>query len=141
MTTRSPSSLTIRSGLSSGTVRYGHDPGTDPGLSLVLGSFVPRGQVARLLLGELVDLDAHRLQLQAGDLAVDLLRHWVDPPLELCCIPDRPLGREGLVCEGHVHHRARMALRRAEVHEPAVRDEVEPPPVLQRELLDKLPRL
>src|ERR671935_179234 len=37
-----------------------------------LRAFVPRGQVARLLLGQLVDLDAQRLELEARDLAVDL---------------------------------------------------------------------
>src|SRR6266511_6003622 len=43
-----------------------------------LRSLVPRGQVLRLFLRERVDLDAHRLQLEAGDLLVDLLRHGID---------------------------------------------------------------
>ena len=34
-----------------------------------------------------------------------------------------------------------MALSGGEVHEPAVGDEVEPVAVLERELLDELPRL
>src|SRR5205814_1587259 len=46
------------------------------------GAFVPRGEVLRLLLAELVDRDAHRLELQAGDLLVDLHRHRIDLVLE-----------------------------------------------------------
>ena len=47
-----------------------------------LGSLVPARQVVRLLVGELIDLDAHRLELEPRDLAVDLLRHTVDLALE-----------------------------------------------------------
>ena len=48
-----------------------------------LGALVPGGQVPRLLLGELVDLDARRLELEARDLGVDLLGDDVDLALEL----------------------------------------------------------
>ena len=47
-----------------------------------LGSFVPGLQVLGLLLGEVVDCHAHRLELEARDLLVDLLR-----------APGRPCGR------------------------------------------------
>ena len=104
-------------------------------------SLVPRGEVLRLLLGELVDLDAHRLELQPRDLLVDLLRHDVDLPLEVAGVLHRVLGRERLVRERHVHHERGMALGGGEVDEPAVGDEVEPPPVGERELLDELARL
>src|SRR4051812_5194862 len=72
-------------------------------LAIALGPLVPRGQVLRLLLGQLVDLDAHRLELQARDLLVDLLGHDVHLPLEAARILDRVLGGEGLVRERHVH--------------------------------------
>src|SRR5439155_17100161 len=103
--------------------------------------FVPRGEVLRLLLGELVDRDLHRLELQAGDLGVDLRRHRIDLPLELRCVLDRVLRRQGLVREGHVHHQRGVPFRGRQVHEPAVRDEVEAPSVLERELVDERPRL
>src|SRR5262249_31715516 len=40
-------------------------------------AFVPRREVLRLLVGEPVDLDAHRLELEPRDLLVDLLRHRI----------------------------------------------------------------
>src|SRR5262249_4107459 len=62
-----------------------------PGSSRGSGALVPRGEVLSLLLGQRVDLDAHRRQLEAGDLAVDLLRHRVDLPLQLAGMLDREL--------------------------------------------------
>src|ERR671925_175605 len=47
------------------------------------GAFVPRGEIFRLLFRELVDLDAHRVELEPGDLLVDPCRHRVDLALEL----------------------------------------------------------
>ena len=46
------------------------------------GTLVPARRVVRLLVGELIDLDAHRLEAEPRDLAVDLLRHTVDLALE-----------------------------------------------------------
>src|SRR5215471_13502 len=43
-----------------------------------LGPLVPRGEVLGLLVGELVDCDAHGLEIEPRDLVVDLLRHRVD---------------------------------------------------------------
>src|SRR5262245_11742837 len=43
-----------------------------------LRALVPRGEVLRLLRGQLVDRDAHRLELEACDLVVDVLRDVVD---------------------------------------------------------------
>ncbi len=51
------------------------------------------------------------------------------------------LERECLVREGHVHHERRMALGGGEIDEPPVGNQVEAPPVGERELLDELPRL
>src|SRR5919199_773925 len=122
MTTRSASSRTMSSG------RRSTEPPPKRGLMREgLCAFVPRSQVARLLLGQLVDLDAHRGELDARDLAVDLLRHDVNLPLELACMVDDELGGERLVREAHVHHRRGVALGRAEVDEPPVGDEVDAP--------------
>src|SRR6266536_2997404 len=105
-----------------------------------LRAFVPRSEVPRLLFGQLVDVDAHRGELQPGDLAIDLVGHDVDLLLELAGVLHRVLGRERLVRKGHVHDECRMALGGGEVDEPAVRDEVEPAAVVERELLDELAR-
>src|SRR5262245_57150150 len=47
-----------------------------------LRSLLPGGHVPDLLRGRDVDRDAHRRELQAGDLAVDLLGHDVDLRLQ-----------------------------------------------------------
>src|SRR5689334_5310080 len=104
------------------------------------GAFVPGREVARLLLRQRVDGDAHRLELEPRDLPVDLRRHRIDLAIELARVARRILERERLVREGHVHHERRMPLGGGEVDEPAVGDEVQPPPVGERELLDELAR-
>jgi hypothetical protein len=48
-----------------------------------LGTFFPGGEVAGLLVGELVYIYAHSLELEAGDLAVYLLGQWIYLVLEL----------------------------------------------------------
>src|SRR6186713_2567273 len=89
-TTRSPSSRTISSG------RRSTAPPAKRGLtSGKLGALVPRSQVLRLLLGERVDLDPFRLELEAGDLAIDVLGDVVDLRLELVRVIDDELGRKG----------------------------------------------
>src|SRR3954468_20736209 len=84
-----------------------------------LRALVPRSQVLRLLLGELVDLDAHGLELEAGDLTIDVLRHDVDLRLELIGVRHDELCRKGLVGEAHVHDGRRVPLGGAEGDEAA----------------------
>src|SRR2546423_1650137 len=105
------------------------------------GPLVPGGQVFRLLLGELIDGDTERLELEARDLGVDLRRHRVDLALERAGVRDRPLSRESLVREGHVHDLRRMAFRGREIHEAPVGDEVDPAAVGELVLLDELARV
>ncbi len=106
-----------------------------------LRALVPGRQVPRLLLGEAVDLDAHALELEAGDLAIDLLGHDVDAGLELVGVRDDVLGRQGLVREAHVHDGGGMPLGGREVDEPALADQVDAAPVGELELLDLRSRL
>ena len=61
------------------------------------GPLVSAVDVPLLLVGEDVDLHANRLELQPGDLLVDLLRHRLDALLE------PPVVAQRLVGEGHVH--------------------------------------
>src|ERR1043166_4530013 len=76
------------------------------------GSLVPAREVLRLLGRELVDRDAHRLELQLRDLLVDLGRKHVHLPVEVVRVLRQILGRERLVGEAHVHHGRGMALAR-----------------------------
>src|SRR3954469_24560095 len=108
------------------------------------GPLVPGREVLRLLVGERVDLDAHRRELEAGDLLVDVRRHRVDLPLELGRMLHGGLDTERLAPEGHVHHEGRVPFGCRQVDEAAVGDEVEAAAVGHRELLDELacnPRL
>src|SRR3954464_4237760 len=81
-----------------------------------LGALLPAVQVAALLVGERVDLDAERLELQPGDLAVDRLGHRVDAGRERVAVLDEVLEAERLAGEVDVHHRSRMTLPRRQVH-------------------------
>src|SRR5262249_21419237 len=69
------------------------------------GAQLPRVEVLLLLGGRGVELDAHRLQLQAGDLLVHFRGHRVALPLQLGVVLHHPLSSQRLVGEGHVHHR------------------------------------
>src|SRR5215218_5098674 len=102
-----------------------------------LRTLVPRGQVLLLLGRELVLLDAHCRQLEAGDLGVDLLRHVVDLALERRGVLDDELGRESLVREGHVHDLGRVPLGSGEIDETPVSEQEELAAVRERELLDE----
>src|ERR1700694_134561 len=64
-----------------------------------LGSLLPGVEVASLLICQLVDAHAHRLQLQPGHLGVDLGWHVVDLRLELRVMFGQVLETERLVGE------------------------------------------
>src|SRR4029453_15382373 len=133
--TRSSSSRMMSSG------RRSTVPPANRGLMRTgLCAFVPGSQVPSLLVGQLVDLDTRRRKLEAGDLAVDLLRHDVDAALELARVLDDELDRERLIGEAHVHDRGRMAFRGSEIDQPSVGDEIDAPAVVQAELLHERPR-
>src|ERR1051325_1748654 len=85
------------------------------------GPLIPGSEVALLLGGEGVDADAHRRQLEARDLAVELLGDTVHVLAERRRVLHHVLRGQRLVGEGHVHHARGVALRRGEVHEPPFR--------------------
>lgn len=60
-----------------------------------LRALVPGVEVSGLFVRELVDVDVHGGEFEAGDLVVDLLRHGVDLALEAAGVLDRVLGGEG----------------------------------------------
>jgi hypothetical protein len=52
------------------------------------GAFAPGGEVVLLLRGELVDLHAHGLELELGDLLIEVLGNGVDLILEFLRVLD-----------------------------------------------------
>src|SRR5450759_28576 len=85
----------------------------------------PRVRVGHLLVGHPVDVVAERLELETGDLLVDRLGNVVYDALQLGMVSGDVLGAERLVREAHVHDRGGVALGGAEVHEPALGDQVD----------------
>src|SRR5579859_4360451 len=106
-----------------------------------LGALFPRREVALLLLGQGVDRDPHRAQLQPRHLGVDVVRYVVYAPLELAGVPGHVLGAERLVGEAHVHHRSRVPLGGGQVDEPALREHMKTAPVAELVLLHARPHL
>src|SRR5271156_4846067 len=94
-----------------------------PGSSL--SAFGPGRQVLLLVGGELVDLDAHGVELEFGDVAVDILGDGVNLVLEAAGVLDQVFGGERLVGEAHVHHGSRVAFGGGEGDEAAFAEEVE----------------
>src|SRR3954469_7475134 len=105
------------------------------------GALVPGREVLFLLRRQRIDVDSHRLYLQAGDFLGHLGRYGIDLVLERRRVLDRVLGRERLIREAHVHHRLRMTLRSRDVDEPALCEGKGAPAVLEFELLDEVARL
>src|SRR3954467_6714163 len=103
-----------------------------------LRPFLPRCKVLLLLGRELVDLDAHGLELEPGDLAIDLGGNRVHLLLELLAVLRHVLGGERLVGEAHVHHARRMPLGGGEIDEAAFAEHRHAVAVLERVLVDEL---
>src|SRR5439155_18245052 len=71
----------------------------------------PPGQgVGELLRRHRIDGDAHALQLEAGDLAIDIVGDVLHLWFEYREVGALPFEVERVVCEAHVHDEARMPL-------------------------------
>ena len=68
-------------------------------------------------------------ELQPGDVGVQLRRDAVHGGAQVRRVLDQVLGRQRLVRERHVHHRGGVALGRAEVHQPPLRQQEDAPAV------------
>src|SRR5262245_34422457 len=64
-----------------------------------LGAFGPGRQVVFLLRCELIDVNAHGLQLEPGDLPVNRIRHGIYLPAEILGLLGQIFRRERLVSE------------------------------------------
>src|SRR5437879_10625591 len=69
-----------------------------------LCAFVPGSEVAFLLGGELVEPMAHRIEFEARDFLVQVLRNDVDLRLEVLVVRAQVFGGKRLDGEAHVHH-------------------------------------
>src|SRR5438045_6669293 len=98
---------------------------------------LPRRQVPLLLCRQRVDRHAHRRELQACDLRVDLLRHRVHADVEFLLLQHEVLGGQRLVGEAHVHDARRVALGRGEIDQPSLAEQEQLAAVAQTELLDE----
>src|SRR5207245_3891619 len=100
------------------------------------GPLRPAREVDFLVRSETVYPHAHRFELQARDLAIDLLRHRMDLARKRLPLPDEVLAGESLIGEGHVHDRRRVAFRGRQVDEPALAEQVDSPSIAQCESVD-----
>src|SRR5262245_41741228 len=87
---------------------------------------IPAGEILRLLGRELVYLHTERIQLQPRDLALERRRDLVHALLERAGGGHEVHGRERQQGERDVHHGGRVALGGGQVHDPPLREQVEP---------------
>jgi len=87
---------------------------------------LPGAEVFHLLGRERVEDDVQGSQLEPGHFDVDRLGHVVYAVGELGVLAAQVLRAERLVSEAHVHDRCRVARGAAQVHEPALSQDVEP---------------
>src|SRR6267142_1383763 len=80
-----------------------------------LRAYLPGSQVTLLRGREAVDADSHRVQLESGDLAIDLRRDWIHGRSERSRMLDQVLRRQRLVGEAHVHDARGVSLRGGEI--------------------------
>src|SRR5208283_1256945 len=102
------------------------------------GAHFPTLEVLLLLGGQLVERDAHGLELERGDELVHGLGHLVDLVLELARVLDGPLGRKCLSGEAHVHHAGRVPMSSSQIDQTALAQHVEPMAVLQDVFIHEL---
>src|SRR4029077_5640921 len=81
---------------------------------------IPRREVLLLLLGERVDGYAHGLQLEPGDLPIELEGNAVDPFRQRGAALHQVLGGESLVGEAHVHYTRGVPLGSGQIDQATV---------------------
>ena len=95
----------------------------------------------RCSVGEHVDVDAHGLQLEARDLAVDLQGHVVHGEREILVVLGDVLRAQRLVGEAHVHHRGGVSLGCGEIEQASLGKHVHGASVVQPVRLDERARI
>src|SRR6266481_9084674 len=75
-----------------------------------LRAFLPGSEIAFLLRRELVQSVSHRIELEARDFLIQILRHDIHLRLEILVVRAKVFGGQRLVGEAHVHYRSGMSL-------------------------------
>src|SRR5439155_19655690 len=108
-----------------------------------LRALLPGSQIALLRGCEAVDADSHCVQLEPGDLAIDLRRDWNHRRSERARVLDQVLRRQRLVGEAHVHHAGGVSLRGRQIDQAALAEQGDAVPVgklvLVQESADRAP--
>src|SRR6266850_8503204 len=89
-----------------------------------LCAFVPGSEVAFLLGGELVEPMAHRIEFEARDFLVQVLRNDVDLRLEVLVVRAQVFGGKRLVGEAHVHYGSGMSFGGRQIDETSFCEQV-----------------
>ena len=90
-----------------------------------------------LLGGELVELVAHAVELEARDFLVEIFGHDVDLRLQLLVILQQVFGGESLIGEAHIHDGGRMSFGGSQIDEAAFAEEIDFAAVLQQVFVHK----
>ena len=93
-------------------------------------------EVGGLLLGQLGEADAERVQVQPGHLLVEVLRQRVHADRVLVGLGEQLDLRDGLVGEAVRHHERRVSGRVAQVEQPALGQHDDRVPVREHPLVD-----
>src|SRR2546422_6059661 len=102
-----------------------------------LCAFVPGSEVAFLLGGELVEPMAHRIEFEARDFLVQVLRNDVDLRLEVLVVRTQIFGGKRLVGEAHVHYGGGVPLGGGKIDEAPFSEQVYLAAILQFIFIDK----
>ena len=87
-------------------------------------AFWRHAEVVGLFLGELCQLHANAVEVQARDFFVQFLGQAIDADFVGCAVGPEIELREALVGETVAHHEARMAGGAAEIHEAAFGEQI-----------------
>ncbi len=93
-----------------------------------------------LLVGEFINANIHRGQLQAGDLLVDVCRDIVDPVFELVLPVCEVNGSQYLVGKAHIHHRRWMTFGCSKIDQASLGEQADATSVCQCVLINRCTR-
>ena len=88
---------------------------------------------------QLIDGNTKRVQLNIGNLNINLIRHEMNPLLHLFSVPYEMKRGEELHAERKIHDLRGMPVSRCKVYQPAFCQEIKAAPIRLNELSDIIP--